>query len=297
MARALLIFNPAAARTEPAVVQSVCTVFTGAGWKVEVTAISRPGQAGDLAREGVSAGADVIVVYGGDGTTMQVVRGMIGLGVPVGLIPGGTGNVLAGNLRLPRNPEAAARTVVRGIPRSVDVGRVERDDGTHYFAVASGAGLDAELMTRTTGTAKRRWGLGAYVARTVEALGDLRVVGYRITVDGELIERDGVMLLVANCRELIPPFFPLGSGIALDDGVFDVVVINAANALQGAGVVWRLVTGSGRSSGRIRYARGRRITVETEVPLPVQLDGEAGGVTPFTAEVVPGALNVIVDRG
>jgi diacylglycerol kinase family enzyme len=172
---------------------------------------------------------------------------------------------------------------------------MERGDGTHYFAVACGAGLDAELMAGTTAAAKRRWGMGAYVATTVQALAHLNVVRYRITVDGEVIEPEGVMALVANCRELIPPFLPLGDAISLDDGVLDVVVLNAANVLQGANVVGRLLTGFAASSELISYARGRNITVETDAPLPVQLDGEPGGVTPFTAEIMPGALHVIVD--
>lgn len=295
MTRALLIFNPVAARTDRAVVDTVRAVLRAEGWTVEVADIGRESGAGELARAGVSDGADVIVVYGGDGTTMQVVKGIIGRGVPVGLIPGGTGNLLAGNLRLPRNAKAAARVVARGAPRSVDLGRMERGDGTHYFAVACGAGLDAELMAGTTAAAKRRWGVGAYVATTLQALTHLNVVRYRITVDGEVIEPDGVMALVANCRQLIPPFLSLGDAISLDDGVFDVVVLNAATVLQGANVAWHLLSGSTASSELISYARGRSITVETDVPLPVQLDGDPGGVTPFTAEIMPGALRVIVD--
>lgn len=295
MTRALLIFNPEAARADPAVVETVTSVLAGEGWSVEVARIEGPGHAADLAREGVRDGADVVVVYGGDGTTMQVVKGIVGSDIPVGLIPGGTGNLLAGNLRLPRSPRVAARAVARGTPRRIDLGRVEREDGTHYFAVACGAGLDAELMARTTGAAKRRWGVGAYVARTVQALGKLDVVSYRITVDGGVVEPDGVMALVANCGELVPPFLPLGDGIALDDGAFDVVVLNAATAVEGGQIVWRLLTGRSGSDEKIRRMRGGCITVEAPLEtLRVQMDGEPAGVTPFTAEVVPGALSVIV---
>lgn len=295
MTRALLIFNPEAARADSTVVETVRGVLAREGWSVEVARIERPGHAADLAREGAGHGAEVLVVYGGDGTTMQVARGIVGRDIPVGLIPGGTGNLLAGNLRLPRSPRAAARAVVRGTPRRIDLGRVERPDGTHYFAVACGAGLDAELMANTTGAAKRRWGVGAYVARVVRALGKLDVVGYRITVDDEVMEPEGVMALVANCRELVPPFLPLGDGIELDDGAFDVVILNAGTALEGGQVVWRLLTGASGSEEQIRRVRGERITVEARSgTLPVQMDGEPAGVTPFTAEVVPGGLSVIV---
>lgn len=295
MSRVLLIFNPAAARADPAVVRAVCGVFAGEGWEVDVAGTTRPGDAGELARVGLRDGVDVIAVYGGDGTTMQAVSGIVGHDVPVGLIPGGTGNLLAGNLRLPRDPRAAARVVVHGVPRRIDLGRVERSDGLRYFAVACGAGLDAELMARTTGAAKRRWGVAAYVARTWEVLREVRPARYRVTVDGDVIETEALTALVANCRELIPPFVALRRDIAVDDGVFDVVIISAGAVLEGLDVAWRLVTGRTEGTQRIRYASGRRITVECDAPRPVELDGEPGGTTPFSVEMVPAAISVMVE--
>lgn len=294
MTRALLIHNPVAARTDPAVIRTVCRVFGEAGWTVDVAGTTRAGDAGELARQGVAGGADVIAVYGGDGTTMQAVSGVVGSNVRVGLIPGGTGNVLAGNLRLPRNPTAAARVVVQGSARSIDIGRVQREDGSRYFAVSCGAGLDAELMAGTKGEAKRRWGVGAYVAQTWQALGDIKVSRFRVTVDGESFDTDAAMVLVANCRELVPPFLRLRRDIAVDDGWFDVVVVDGRSVAQAAQIVWQMTTGRTERSARFRFARGRTVSVETTPHRPVQLDGEAGGMTPFTAELLPGALSVIV---
>src|SRR3970282_191787 len=101
MPRVLLITNPAAARCDPDVVRVVCSVLERAGWEVDVVGTTRPGHAGELAAGAVRDGVDVVAVYGGDGTTMQAVQGVIGTEVPLALIPGGTGNLLAGNLRVP----------------------------------------------------------------------------------------------------------------------------------------------------------------------------------------------------
>lgn len=294
MARALLIYNPVAARTDPEVVKAVRGVFSAAGWTLDVAGTTRPEDAGTLARQGVADGADVIAVYGGDGTTMQAVSGLVGSNVRVGLIPGGTGNVLAGNLRLPRNPADAARVVVRGTPKPIDLGRIERDNGPRYFAVACGAGLDAELMAGTRGEAKRRWGVAAYVAQTWQALGDIKVSQFSVTVDGESFDTEAAMVLVANCRELVPPFLPLRRDIALDDGWLDVVVVDGRSVAQAMQIVWQMTTGRTERSQRFRFARGRRVSVDTTPARAVQLDGEDGGVTPFTAELLPGALSVIV---
>ncbi len=296
MARALLIFNPAAARTDRDVVRSVSRVFVDEGWEIDVAGTTRPGHAGQLARQGVDDRVDVIAIYGGDGTTMQAVEGIVGHNVPVGLIPGGTGNLLAGNLRLPRNPAAAARVVMHGVPRPIDLGRLHRDDGERYFAVACGAGFDAELMAGTTAGAKRRWGVWAYVAGVVKALGNIKVVQHRITVDGEVIEAEAATVLVANCREIMPPFLRLKKDIALDDGLFDVAVLNARTVLEGVELVGRLLTGRVSPSDRVRFFRGRTVTVESHVPRPVELDGEPAGTTPFTVDIVPGGISVVVAR-
>lgn len=296
MPRALLITNPVAARTDPKTIRSVCSVLARAGMDVDVAGTTRPGDAGDLARQGVRERVDLIAVYGGDGTTMQAVRGMVGENVPLGLIPGGTGNLLAGNLRVPRSPAKAAGVLIHGTPRAVDLGRVERADGPHYFAVNCGAGFDAELMVATSEQAKRRWGVGAYVAAVWHKLSDIVCVPHRITVDGEVLEAAAATVMVANCGEIIPPFLRLGANIAPDDGILDVVVVHATGLADGVSVLWRMISGFPEQSASVRYARGRSVTVESTPPRPIQLDGEPAGSTPFTAEVMPGAIRVMVPR-
>ena len=166
-----LIFNPIASRTDTRVVGRVVDEFLREGWDVDITGTTRDGHASELARQGVVEGADLIAVYGGDGTTTQAMEGVVGSSTPVALIPGGTGNLLAGNLRIPRNPRAAARAAIRGVPRFIDLGRMKCNGGERYFAVGAGTGIDADIMAKTTTRAKRKWGMGAYVARGLELLG------------------------------------------------------------------------------------------------------------------------------
>ena len=293
MARALLISNPAAARTDPRALRTVRNTLQRRGWRVEVADTTAPGDAADLARKGALDGVDAVVIYGGDGTAMQAVRGIVGYDIPIGLIPGGTGNILAGNLRIPAAPDRAAEVVVRGRPRRIDLGRVQRDDGLHYFAVNCGAGFDAQLMASTSAAAKRRWGMGAYVAEAVRALEDVVSVPHRITVDGDVLEVHAATVMVANCAELVPPFLRLKHDIAIDDGLFDVIVLQAEGIVGSAMALGQAVFGFA-DGGRVRYARGRHVTVEADPPRPAQLDGDPSGTTPLTAEVLPGALSVFV---
>ena len=297
MARALLITNPAAARTQPRAVDGVMRTLRGAGWQAEVLATGGPGDARRLAEYGVAERVDVVAVFGGDGTTMQAAAALVGTDVALGVIPGGTGNLLAGNLRIPASPERAARVLVAGRTRPFDLGRMERPDSLHYFAVACGAGYDARVMAGTLSEHKRRWGMAAYVATTLRLIGEIRSATHIITIDGVEYDANAAMVLVANCGEVIPPFVRLRAGIRPDDGLLDVVVMRANSFGQSVRAVWDLLRDAPTAEGQetfVGYARGREIRVETDPVQPVQLDGEPGGVTPFTASVVPGAIRIMV---
>jgi len=297
VARALVITNPAAARTRPRTVEIVMQTLRSAGWSAEVLATGGPGDARRLAEYGVANGVDVVAVFGGDGTTMQAAAALVGTEVTLGVIPGGTGNLLAGNLRIPSSPARAARALVTGRPRLFDLGRMERASGPQYFAVACGAGYDARVMTETLSEHKRRWGMAAYVATTLRLMSDIRSIAYVITIDGVAYDAHAAMVLVANCGEVIPPLIKLRAGIRPDDGLLDIVAMRANSFGQSVRAVWDLLRDAPGVEGEntyVGYARGREVRVETDPVQPVQLDGEPGGETPFTATVVPGAIRIMV---
>jgi diacylglycerol kinase (ATP) len=293
MSRALLITNPAAARTQQRAVEAVMRTLRGAGWDAEVLATGGPGDAKRLAEYGVKEGVDVVAVFGGDGTTMQAAAALVGTDVSLGIIPGGTGNLLAGNLRIPASPARAARALVAGKPTPFDLGRMERPGGVQYFAVACGAGIDARVMAGTLSEHKRRWGMAAYVATTLRLVGDIKSTMHVITIDGVEYDAHAAMVLVANCGEVIPPLVRLRPGIRPDDGLLDVVVVQANGFSQSVRAVWDLLRSADTLVG---FASGREIRVESDPVQPVQLDGEGGGVTPFTAMVVPGAIRIMVPK-
>jgi len=295
--RVLLITNPAAARTRPRSVDAVMRTFGTAGWNAEVLATGGPGDARRLAAEAVAQGIEVVAVFGGDGTTMQAAAALVGTDVALGVIPGGTGNLLAGNLRIPSVPARAAQALVTARPKPFDLGRMQRPDGEHYFAVACGAGYDARVMAGTLTEHKRRWGMAAYVATTLRLIGEIRSTDHVITIDGVEYDANAAMVLVANCGEVIPPYVRLGAGIRPDDGLLDVVVVRANSFGQSVRAVWDMLREAPEVEGLdtyVGYARGHEIRVETHPVQPVQLDGEPGGVTPFTATVVPQAIRIMV---
>ncbi|PYO89617.1 MAG: hypothetical protein DMD58_08765 [Gemmatimonadetes bacterium] len=302
MTRALLITNPFAARAHARAVTTIRDILQGGGWSVEVRSTAGPGDARRIAEESRAIGFDVLVSHGGDGTAMQVAAGITGTGTALGLVPGGTGNVLAGNLRLPRSTASAARALLKARREPIDLGVVERADGPHYFAVAAGTGFDAQLMADTGLQEKRRWKLGAYLARAALTLTSVRSAPHRVTVDGTVHDVRSAMLLVLNCGRLPPGFLTLRANLVPDDGWLDVVALDADGAFQSASAVIELLLSNGNVDGkgrRVWWARGRSVRVEVPegTPRPVQLDGEVTGTTPFEARLLPGALAVLVGPG
>jgi diacylglycerol kinase (ATP) len=295
--RSLLIANPAAARTAHVSIERVAATLRKGGWEVEVLATGGPGDARRLAAYGVEQKKDVVAVFGGDGTTMQAAAALVGTDVRLGVIPGGTGNLLAGNLRVPPSPARAARALLTARPHPLDLGRMERPGGFQYFAVACGAGYDARVMAATLTEHKRRWGMAAYFATSLRLIASIQSTRHVITIDGVRHEVDAAMVLVANCGEVIPRRVRLGPGIVPTDGLLDVVVLRADNLSQSLRVVWDLLRVGPAALGEpgsLGHARGREIRVESEEVQPVQLDGEPGGETPFTVNVLPGAVQVMV---
>ena len=301
MARALLIANPGAARTHSGVVRQIERVFTTAGWTIDTVTTDGPGDARRFAQAGVEQSVDMVAVLGGDGTIMQVASSLVGTEVPMGVLPGGTGNQLAGNLRLSFNPVRAAATLIRGAPRGFDLGRLDRADGAHYFAVGGGAGLDARVMAATTSVQKRRWGQLAYVATTLRLLTDVVCVPFHIEADGAAYDFDAALILVANCGEIIPPLFKLGQGVSPYDGILDVLILSATSVGGGVRALWHVVREAKGEFGKTVFATrvsGAHIEVSTPAGVqPVQLDGEPTGDTPFSATVMPAAIQLIHPQG
>jgi len=169
------------------------------------------------------------------------------------------------------------------------------EHGLHGARQALLALADRYYASADTGiAAKRRWKVGAYMARAAMTLSSVRSATHRVTVDGKAHDVRAAMLLVLNCGKLPPGFFKLRESLAPDDGWLDVVALDADGVMQSAMAVFGLLSRSGK---RVWWGRGREVRVEIvdgSTPRPVQLDGEVTGATPFEARLLPGSLLVLV---
>lgn len=258
----------------------------GATWVPTTAEDPGPGQA----RRALADGAGLVVVCGGDGTVRSVATVLAGTGVPMALLPSGTGNLLARNLAIPLEVEAAARVAASGRTAAIDVGRAE--DG-ECFLVMAGTGFDAAMLRDTSDRAKVWLSWAAYVlAGTRHLRGPLAT--YDLVVDGVSVRRQGRGVLVGNVSalqaglELLPGALP-------DDGLLDVAVLAPQSLREWFRLARRV--GIGRAPGDKVLERwtARTVTVRSQPAQPVQYDGDlvAADVV-LSCRVEPGALLVRV---
>ncbi|MFD7421916.1 diacylglycerol kinase family protein [Streptomyces californicus] len=261
---------------------------------VETTA-QDPG--GGRTAEALRAGAELVVVCGGDGTVRAVADALAGTGVPLVLVPCGTGNLLVRNLDLPLSPAEALAAGLTGEPRALDLGRIEGDGfpAVHFTAMA-GAGLDAAMLEATSDRAKSVLGWPAYVLAGVKGL---RAPRMRLTVrldGGPELHRTARMVLVANVGAVQAGAAPVPAARP-DDGVLDLAVFDPRGAggwLRAAGVL--LGGGRGAGEGRaVEFHTFRRAELSFTRPQPREVDGDpVGPGLCLAAEVRPGALTVML---
>lgn len=271
-----------------------------------------PGQG--AAGEALDRGCEVVVAAGGDGTVRAVAERLGGSGSPaaeLGVVPLGTGNLLARNLGVPLgNPRAAFERVLRNEGSPLDLGEVRvraagGDAEQRYgFVVMVGFGIDAQMIAETDDELKAKTGWLAYVESLGRAASGTEVVEFSLQLDGEEPRTEQAhTLLVANCGS-IQGGITLLPDAAPDDGELDLLVLRADDA--GAwldtmkNMVWdnglkRLMTRSGaaESSGSTAHLRARDVRVELPEPLAFEVDGDdIGEVAAFEVRILPAALRV-----
>jgi YegS/Rv2252/BmrU family lipid kinase len=293
--RALLIANPAARRAGR-YQRAAVAAFERAAVRCDVALTERPGHAAEIARERCRS-YDALFALGGDGTVMEIAGALVGTNVPLGVLAGGTGNLLARAVGIPLDVGRAVHVLLDGESRQIDLGRLP--DGRH-FAVAAGVGIDARMVRDTPGWMKRRLGVVAYaVTATLGALSAVIRRDFfrvRLTVDGQAFDRVAAAAMIANFGAILHDRITFGPGIQSDDGLLDACVYSPRSLRDAFRIMWRLLRKDFRSDEAMLYCSGRHISLETDPPEPVQADGELLGIVPLEVDVVPHAGLFLVPR-
>jgi YegS/Rv2252/BmrU family lipid kinase len=290
-----IVVNPASGKNEP-ILNTVNDVFGPAGvsWSVSVT--NAYGDAAKQAREAAESGANIVVAYGGDGTVMEVVNGLLGTSVPMGILPGGTGNVLSIEVGIPQTLAEAAKAIVseNNVVRQIDVGQCDAADWdeSRYFLLRIASGFDAQRINMTSRELRDKYGRMAYFIGALQAVPESKSVRYTFTLDGEDVEVEGFTCLVENAGNMGIPGVSLASDVSISDGLLDVFCVYNLdfNSLTSA---VKSITNQPLDPESFQHWRASEITIDSEPPQPIVGDGEKWGETPVTVKVLPGAIGVI----
>ncbi len=269
--RLILVANPSAGRRRLGRLTAVLEALRAAGAEPEVRLTSGPGDGTSLAAAAVAGRPDAVVAVGGDGTINEVLNGLVGSEVPLGVLPLGTANVLAAECGLPRSPRRLAAMLVEGPTTTVYPGRC----GDHYFLLMAGAGLDAEMVGGVRDELKRRFGKLAYFEAGLRRL--LRPLPrLRVEVDGQ--PGSGCFVLVSKCR-CYAGGHVLSPAARLENDRFEVSVF-AGGRGRLFGQLLATLAGRPLAGLAARRLSGRRVRIEADGESAYQTDGDWRGHLP-----------------
>lgn len=291
--RAFLVVNPVAgSRFRGVEVDKAISDLRSSILDVAVERTNGPGQATELARRAADAGYDLVVACGGDGTISEVANGLAGSGVPMGVLPTGTVNIWATEAGIPRDLRKAARVLLDGVARPVDLGLA----GSRYFLLMAGLGLDGAIARNLHLPMKRALGRAAYVMAGMWTITGFEGARVDIRVDGQRLERDVVWIVIGNTR-LYGGHVTVTPDARVDDGLLDLCIFSGHSFFASAGGMIALLGKRHLALKSVEYRQCREVMVESTRPLPLQADGDYVGETPQAFRVAPGALHVMLPSG
>jgi diacylglycerol kinase (ATP) len=252
--------------------------------------VTKSSQAPSRVREALKDGAKQILVWGGDGMVQRCADALAGSGVRIGILPAGTANLLAANLGIPDDLPEALRIALHGVPRRIDLGRL---NGEH-FAVMAGAGFDAAMIADAGRSMKDRIGKLAYIWTGMRHVED-RAVEVNVRVDGQTWYAGPATCVLFGNVSRITGGIQAFDDARPDDGVLQVGVTTADGALDWARTMSRMALDRSEHSPFVQVTKGRKIQVEFDRKTEFEMDGGARGkAKTLKAKIVPGAIEVNV---
>jgi len=289
--RVLLIVNPASRRGNRIRAKAL-KAFADAGVDCDMMPTNAPGHAALLAKTHAYK-YHAVFTLGGDGTVMEVLGALAHQGPPIGILAGGTANVVARSLRIPLNPTRAVPLLLAGDEATMDLGRL--GDGRR-FAIGVGVGLDATMISEAPARLKKHLGFMAYVIGGYKAVLRNQRFSLRLTVDGTVYERTASAILIANFGAVLNDLVAFGDGIVRDDGLLNACIFSPDSLWDALRILWRMIRKDFSPDPCLFYKSGREFRVETIPPMVAQADGELLPDTPLSVSVDPLAGCLLIPK-
>jgi YegS/Rv2252/BmrU family lipid kinase len=289
-----IIINPAAGEEE-AILPFINTSMKEADITWEAFITHEAGDGIKFAKAAVKEGVDALAVYGGDGTLMEAISGLIGSEIPLIILPGGSANVAATGLGIPKDFKEVCTLLGHDNLeiKTIDVGQFD----TRYFITAISLGFGADLVKGADRKTKNKFGIFAYFLSAAAALKITKKVIYHLKIDGQEYKLKGFTCFIANVGNLGFTKISLDKHIDISDGFLDVVVLRRVNfSLLKLIVVTLLKRERPHNLELVQHWHGKDISVSSTPQQTVQCDGEVIETIPLHITIIPGAIKVLVPK-
>ena len=289
-----VIINPAAGRGESVLsVLNLSMKEAGIKWHASIT--HEAGEAIKFAKTAVKEGVDALAVFGGDGTLMEAISGLMGSGVPLIILPGGSANIMAKELGIPQDLKEAC-ALMSQVPltmKTIDVGQFSG----HYFILGVSLGFGADLIEGADRETKNRIGFFAYFLSAAVALKKTKKAVYHLKIDGKKHEIQGLTCIVTNTGNLGFSDISYDKHIDVSDGLLDVIVVREANlSLLKLMAVTLLKRERPDNFELVEHWQGKDISVSSSPRQTIQYDGEVLEDMPLHIKIIPQAIRVLVPK-
>lgn len=290
-----LIYNPTSGPIwnsfKPVIVENY---LKDRGWDIKVTPTEYQGHASELAKESAKNGTYLVIAAGGDGTINEVVQGLAGSETVLAILPVGTTNVMARDLKIPLNLQDALSVIVNGEEDSIDLGVVN----DRYFVLMVGIGFDAKLINEVDSNLKKMTGIVAFAATSPVSMFSHKQSKMSITLwdkEGKKkkFKKTSYQALISNA-----PTYAISLTVSLDaklnDGLLDLDIFKTDKLHQFA---WKLISIAFFTKKNDKEAvdnfQFQKMMLKADPPMPIQVDGDSYGYTPALFEVKPNYLKIL----
>lgn len=316
MANVTIIYNPLAGPANfTTAIEQIAGEWRDLDWEVSVKPTEAAGHATMLAAEAAEMGCPLVLAAGGDGTLGEVVNGLAETETIMGVLPAGTANSFARELQMPVPgalqmpvPKSLKHSKLQSASAALMTGRVQQMDlgfrmatdmpavQGHYWMLWASTGADGYLVHEVEPRPKwsKKMGWTSYLLQGISALSNFSHVRARVEVDGYKLEDDYILVLVSNSRRYAGGILTLSQEAYLDDGLLEIWLFGGRGLSSISRHGFRALRGQHLQEPDTILLRGQHVTIVTDPPMPVQMDGDPVAATPLECVVKPGALRLLV---
>jgi len=288
----VLISNPTAKKASDRKIAQASYFLQSKGYKVDVHFTGKKGDAEVIAKESVKESPFLIVAGGGDGTFNEVCNGIVGSDIPMAILPLGTTNVLAKELEIPENVERAMEIAIKGIPRTVSLGKItithNSSPVTRHFCMMAGIGFDGEAVFGINEALKKISGKGSYICSGIKTISVFNPEKLMFNIEGKIFS--GYSAVIGKAAKY-GGNFKITPDARLTDPVLYICLFKGKKRSDFFRYVIGILIGTHLRFKDVEYLKGKRIQIDGNAH--IQLDGDYFGMTPAKVEVAPDALRLV----